>query len=64
MTDFTARMSLKSALKLYLFLEAREEDLEDGAEELYSSLRAYLYDNLSIQDMEKPLILLQKLEED
>jgi len=62
--DFIARMSFKAALKLYLFFEAREEELEEGAEELYSALRAYLYENLSIQDMEQPEALLRRLEKD
>jgi hypothetical protein len=64
MDDFKAQMSPKTALRLYLFLEAREEELAGGAEELYAALRAYLYENLSIQDMEQPEILLKQLEND
>ena len=63
MDDFTLRMDLKSALRLYVFLEAREDELAPGAAELYASLRAYLYDRLSIGEMESPKTLLAKLDE-
>ena len=36
MDDFTLRMDLKSALRLYVFLEAREDELAPGAAELYA----------------------------
>ena len=64
MDDFTARMSLKTALKLYLFFEAREEELGEGVAELYASLRSYLYDNLSVQDLEQPELFLKSPEND
>jgi hypothetical protein len=59
--DFTARMGLRDALELYLFLESREGELEGAAERLYVSLRAYLYDRLSIEEMESPSALLKRL---
>jgi hypothetical protein len=62
MDDFIPRMSLRGALQLYLFLEAREAELEGGVAELYSSLRSYLYERLSIEDMESPAALLAELE--
>jgi hypothetical protein len=63
MDDFTLQMDLRSALRLYLFLEAREDELAPGAAELYAALRAYLYDRLSIEEMESPGTLLAKLDE-
>ncbi len=62
MDDFIARLSLRSALELYLFLEGREEELSGGPAELYATLRLYLYDRLSIEDMESPEAFLSKLD--
>ncbi len=62
MDDFIARMDIKAALSLYIFLEAREAELANGAAALYASLRAYLYDRLSIEEMESPAALLARLE--
>jgi hypothetical protein len=59
--DFTARMGLRDTLELYLFFERREGELEGAAERLYASLRAYLYDRLSIEEMESPSALLERL---
>jgi hypothetical protein len=61
MDDFIARMGLRSALQLYLFLAAREDELSGGPEELFASLRRYLYERLSIEDMESPEAFLAKL---
>ena len=63
MDDFNARLGIRAALQLYVFLEAREDELTGGAAELYESLRAYLYDRLSIEEMESPEDLIPKLEE-
>ena len=62
MDDFVARMGLRAALQLYIFLEAREEELSGGAAEIYAALRTYLYDRLSIEDMESPEALLPRLD--
>jgi hypothetical protein len=62
MEDFTPRLTARAALQLYLFLEAREEQLDGGSAELYSALRAYLYERLSIEDMESPETLLARFE--
>jgi hypothetical protein len=62
MDDFIARMDLKAALRLYVFLEAREDELELGTAELYAELRSYLYERLSIEEMESPETLLARLD--
>jgi hypothetical protein len=63
MDDFSPRLSLKGALQLYMFLEAREDELEGGVAALYSALRNYLYERLSIEEMESPGTLLAELDE-
>lgn len=63
MDDFIVRLGLRPALQLYVFLEAREEELSGGAAELYGSLRSYLYDRLSIEEMESPESLIPRLDE-
>ncbi len=62
MDDFTVRLDLRTALGLYIFLEKREVELGLGSSELYASLRAYLYDRLSIEEMEAPATFLAQLE--
>jgi hypothetical protein len=59
--DFVARMDLKAALELYLFLEEREGELEGSSANLRASLLSYLYDRLSIEEMESPKDLLKRL---
>jgi hypothetical protein len=59
--DFIARLDLKGALEIYLLLEEREDELGGASAKLLSSLRTYLYDNLSIEDMESPRSLLETL---
>jgi hypothetical protein len=61
MDDFIARMDLRGALELYLFFEEREDGLEGSSAKLFDSLRAYLYERLSIEEMESPRTLLEKL---
>jgi hypothetical protein len=61
MDDFFARMDLKGALELYLFLDEREDELGVASGKLLAALRAYLYDNLSIEEMESPRALLETL---
>lgn len=62
MEDFTPRLCARAALQLYLFLEAREDQLGGGSAELYAALRAYLYERLSIEEMESPETLLARFE--
>jgi hypothetical protein len=59
--DFVACLGLREAVELYLFLEDNEAKLESGPRHLFAELRAYLYDHLSIEDMEKPRKLLERL---
>jgi hypothetical protein len=59
--DFAARICLRDALELYLFLEGREAELSGSPERLLADLRAYLYDRLSIEEMESPAELLGRL---
>lgn len=59
--NFTAEMSFRDALDLYIFLRAREEELSAGAEQLYEELRSFLYGHLSIEEMEKPEELLSRI---
>lgn len=63
MDDFIAQLGFRGALQLYLFLLGQEDGLEGGVADLYAALRAYLYDRLSIEDMEFPETLLAKLDE-
>jgi hypothetical protein len=61
MDDFMARMDLRDSLALYLFFRQRESELEGASERLFSALRAYLYERLSIEEMERPEALLMRL---
>ena len=62
MDDFTARMDLRGALGHYIFLQGHEGELDPGSSRLFGELRAYLYDRLSIEEMESPGTLLGRLE--
>ncbi len=62
MEDFTVRASLREALEIYLFLDEREAELQGGTARLLIGLRSYLYDRLSIEQMESPRELLAKLD--
>jgi hypothetical protein len=61
MDDFIARLGFRETLQLYLFLVKREEEIEGGTAKLYTHLRTYLYDHLSIEDMENPDALLARI---
>jgi hypothetical protein len=61
MEDFTAHMSLRDALELYLFIEAEEAELPSSASGLRDALRSYLYERLSIEEMESPRALLDRI---
>jgi hypothetical protein len=60
--DFVASMDFREALGMYIFLRKREEDLAGAAAKLYDRLRSYLYERLSIEEMESPEELLSRLE--
>jgi hypothetical protein len=60
--DFTATIGFRDALGLYIFLRGREEELTEPAAKLYDRLRSYLYERLSIEEMERPEDLLSRLE--
>ena len=62
MDDFIARLGIRAALQLYIYLEAREEELSGGPAQIYAALRSYLYERLSIEEMESPAAFLSKLE--
>jgi len=49
MDELIVHLGLKDALQIFLFLSNHEEDLEGGASLLYSTLRTYLYNGLSIE---------------
>ncbi|HRY56038.1 MAG TPA: hypothetical protein P5133_13230 [Spirochaetia bacterium] len=59
---FSLDLDLRSALGLYLFLEAKEEELTESPASLLASLKAYLYERLSIEEMERPRDLLASLD--
>jgi hypothetical protein len=59
--DFRTSVTFRDSLELYLFLRHREGELAGASQRLYASLRAYLYDHLSIEEMESPETLLKKL---
>ena len=61
MDDFIARLDLRGALEFYLFLEQQENALQGSTLMLFCALRSYLYERLSIEDMESPRTLLEKL---
>ncbi len=61
MDAFIASIDFTEAIELYLYLRAREEDLAPSAEKLFCRLRAYLYERLSIEEMEHPEDLLTRL---
>jgi hypothetical protein len=59
--DFSARIGLRDCLELYLFFQRREAELGEAHERFFSSLRSYLYERLSIEEMESPEELLKRL---
>ena len=63
MDELIVHLGLRDALQIFLFLSSHEEDLEGGVSILHNTLRTYLYDCLSIENMESPATLLAKLDE-
>ena len=63
MDELIVHLGLSDALQIFLFLSSHEEDLRGGVSVFYTTLRTYLYDGLSIENMESPETLLAKLDE-
>jgi len=63
MDELILHLGLREALQIFLFLSNHDKDLEGGVSVLYSTIRTYLYDGLSIENMESPETLLAKLDE-
>jgi hypothetical protein len=61
MDGFSLEVDFGSALALYLYLKPREEELSGAPAALLESLRSYLYERLSIEEMERPEELLARL---
>ncbi len=61
MAHFTVDLDIPDALALYIFFCGREEELQGAAAALAERLRTFLYDRLSIEDMERPEDCLARL---
>jgi hypothetical protein len=55
------QLDLQEALALYIFFQEREEELSDPVISFSIRIRDYLYDSLSIEEMERPEKLLARL---
>jgi len=62
--DFVLEADLRTALELFLFLKTREQDLSGAPAELFERLRGFLYEHLSIEEMEQPEAFLDRLGRD
>jgi hypothetical protein len=54
-------LDLQAALALFLCLRDRRGEGNPDLEAIEASVRAYLYDRLSIAEMEEPVLLYDKL---
>lgn len=64
MDDLTLSLDLKRALALFLLLESRPDAPGNSSEpldEVEEELRSYLYNRLSIEEMERPDELYARL---
>ncbi len=59
---FSFDMNFRDALALYIFFRGREEELAGTASALSDRIRDFLYDRLSIEEMERPEELLSRLD--
>lgn len=57
-------LELRETLALYVFFHSREEELPREVASLANRVRDYLYERLSIDEMEHPEKLLQSLGRD
>jgi len=58
---FSLDLDFPDALGLYIFLSGREDELAGAAAGLVGRLRDFLYERLSIEEMECPRELLARL---
>jgi hypothetical protein len=61
MDSFSLEIEFRNALALYVYLKQSEENLSGAPAALYESLRSYLYERLSIEEMEEAETLLARL---
>ncbi|HUW41218.1 MAG TPA: hypothetical protein VMV90_09405 [Rectinemataceae bacterium] len=54
-------LDVGEALALYIFFRGCEEELPDAVAAFAGRIRDYLYDRLSIEEMERPEKLLSRL---
>ncbi len=54
-------LDLRDALALYIFFHGREEELSGAVVSFSNRIRDYLYERLSIEEMERPEELLARL---
>lgn len=52
--DFSLKLDLKGALALFLLVEGQARDANADIDALERALREYLYERLSIAEMEEP----------
>ncbi|HTX73197.1 MAG TPA: hypothetical protein VMC79_10260 [Rectinemataceae bacterium] len=54
-------LELHEALSIYIFFLGREEELSGSVAAFFGRLRDYLYERLSIEELEKPDELLARI---
>jgi hypothetical protein len=64
MEELSLDLTMREALAFHVFLHEHEEELSEGVAGIAQKIRDYLYDRLSIEDMENPEDLLVRLGED
>ena len=60
-TDFSLSLDLQGALALFLIVERRPQDANRDLEAIEEALRDYLYERLSIAEMEEPDSLYERM---
>jgi len=60
-TDFALSLDLQGALALFLLVERRPADANGDLEAIERALRDYLYERLSIAEMEEPGKLYERM---
>lgn len=59
--SFSLDLDFKSALELYIYFSTRDEELHGAPAAFVEKLRSYLYERLSIEEMERPAELFARL---
>jgi hypothetical protein len=59
--NFLPCLGWTDAVELYIYLSEREGELPGGPSRLLAQLRRFLYDRLSIEEMEDPSGLLARM---